>query len=82
MGETVARQISQEEKINFVKDTVNTHELIISNTVVPNDPSYKDVVVGNKKQPPLTSRVNEITDDKVEKESDSANGVATKYTEN
>ena len=64
MGETVARQITQEENMKFMKDTINTHELIIANSSVPNNPSYKDVVASNKKQRPATSRVCETLDDK------------------
>ena len=65
MGETVARQITQEDDIKYVKESVKTHELILSNTAAPSDPSYKDVVAGNTNQLPPTSTLKE-KDEKVD----------------
>ena len=39
MGETVVRQITHEDDIKFVKDSVKTHEVILSNTAVPCEPN-------------------------------------------
>ena len=85
MGETVARQITQAEDIKYVKDSMKTHELILSNTAVPSDPSYKDVVVSNINQLPPTSTINERSDNKVETAgtaTNSANNSASSSGEN
>ena len=47
MGEAMAKVIVHDDGLRFVRETMKTHELILSTQVMPRDPSYKEVVVGN-----------------------------------
>ena len=47
MGEAKAKVIMHDEGLKFVKETIKTHEVILSSQMIPRDPSYKEVVTGS-----------------------------------
>lgn len=43
MGEAMAKVIYQDDGLKSLKDTVETHELLLSTRMLPSDPTYKDM---------------------------------------